>query len=164
MLVDRRPVLYYSIVGVSLLLASLVAIVPLPLKYFVLRPELVCLLVIYWVINTPQHLGVTFAFFTGLAVDLIEHTVWGAHALGLAVLAYVCLNAYQRIVSYSIWHQTLWVSVLVGVHQVLVSWVQSLNGYQSPMSALVASIIISTLLWPILVLGFLRLRQHFHIL
>ena len=141
MLVDRQPILFYTMVALSIAIALLVAILPLPNAYQLLRPEFVCLLVIYWVISVPQHLGVTFGFLVGLVQDLGEHTIWGAHALALCIVAYISANAYQRIISYSIWHQALWICVLVGVHQVVVNWVQSLVGYHSSVSLLLLSLI-----------------------
>ena len=164
MFADRHPVQFHIMVVLSFAPAFLLAIIPLPPEYQLLRPELICLIVLYWVISTPQHLGITFAFFIGFAQDLIEHSVWGAHALGLAVVAYICINAYQRIISYSIWHQTLWMSVLIGVYQVIVNWVMSLDGYHVPVSTLLASIVLSTLMWPVVQLGVRRLRQYLRLL
>ena len=161
MLVEKHPVLFYSMVVICFILSFIVAIVPLPFKFSFLRPELICLFLIYWVVSVPQHLGLTFAFVIGFIQDLIEHTVWGAHALALALVAYICINAYQRIVSYSIWHQTLWVAVLVGVHQVVVNWVQSLNAYHAPLSTIAASIVVTTLLWPVLVIVMRLVRRRF---
>lgn len=162
MFVDRHPVLFYAMVTLSVVLALLLSIIPLPHKYLVLRPEFVCLMVIYWVISVPQHLGVSFAFLVGITQDLAEHTVWGAHALAMAIVAYIGINAYQRFIRYSVWHQALWVSILVGLHQVVVNWVQSLTGQQAPASMLLASTVVSTLLWPPLLLGFRRLRRYLH--
>ncbi len=164
MLVERQPSLFYSMVAISIVLALFIAIIPIAPGYRVLRPELVCLLVIYWVISAPQHLGVTFAFIVGFCQDLLEQVSWGGHALALALVAYICLNSYQRIKSYSLWHQTLWVSVLIGLHQVAVNWVQSLAGYHAPMPALLASIVISSLLWPVVLIGLRRFRQRFRLI
>ncbi len=164
MFVEKHPLLFYTMVVVSLLIAMLVAIAPFAPEYQVLRPELVCLLVIYWVVSVPQHLGISFAFLTGLVQDLVEQSIWGAHALALSIVAYICVSSYQRIKSYSIWHQTAWVSVLVGLHQLVVNWMQSLAGYRSSTISLLASVIISTLLWPVLLSGLRRLRQNYRMI
>ena len=164
MLAERHPFIFYSMVIATILLALLIAIIPLSPQYQILRPELVCLLVIYWVLNAPQHLGVSFAFMCGMTQDLVEQTVWGGHAFALSIVAYICVKSYQRIKSYSIWHQTLWVSILVGMHQVSVNSVQSLAGYEASMSTLVASVVISTLLWPVLLQALKRFRQHFRLM
>lgn len=160
MFADRYPLLFYLMVIVSVILALLISIFPLPEGYAILRPELICLIVVYWVTNAPQHLGVTFAFFTGLSYDLIQHTVWGAHGLGLVIVAYICINAYQRFTRYSVWHQALWVCVLVGVHQIVVNWIQSLSGYHAPLGVLLGATVMTSLLWPPFLFGLRRLRQN----
>ena len=160
MLADKHPAMFHFMVALTILVALFIGIIPIPTNYTMLRPELLCLLVIYWVISVPQHLGVSFAFTVGMAQGVAEHTVWGAHALALTIVAYICSNAYQRIISYSVWHQALWVCVLVGVHQIVVNWVQSLVGYHAPVPTLMASTVVSALLWPPLLLGLRRLRQR----
>lgn len=158
MFADKHPGMFYSMVTASVVIGLFASIIPLPIDYAVLRPELLCLLVIYWVLSAPQHLGVSFAFLVGLAQDLIEHTVWGAHALALVLVAYICINSYQRMISYSVRHQAMWVCILIGVHQVVVNWVQSMAGYHAPVAMLLASTVVSALLWPPLQLGLRRLR------
>ena len=157
---DRSPISFYLMVAVSVILALFLAIIPLPSGYEVLRPELICLLVVYWVTSAPQHLGLTFAFVVGLSYDVIQHSVWGAHALALVIVAYICINAYQRFMSYSVWHQSLWVCVLVGVHQMVVNWVQSFSGYHASLGTLLGSIVMTSILWPPFLLGWRRIRQN----
>ncbi|WNO09575.1 rod shape-determining protein MreD [Teredinibacter sp. KSP-S5-2] len=146
--------------GVFVLLTTLVgllaAIFPLSSSLKPLRPELLCLLVIYWVIWAPQKVGILYAWLVGLVQDIVEGVVWGGHAMALALVAYVCVVSYQRIRSYSVWHQSLWVFVLVGVHQVVVNWIQGLAGYHSPAQVLLLSILSSAMFWPLL---FICLRQ-----
>ena len=148
----------YFLVCVSYMLALFVALYPLSVGFAELRPELVCLLVIYWIISTPQYFGVLFAWGVGLTQDVVEGTVWGAHALALAIVAYICIVAHQRIKNYSVWHQTLWVFVLVGFHQVITNWVQSLAGYEATTKVLVLSAVVSALFWPLLSITLFRLR------
>lgn len=135
------------------------AVAPLPAEYAYLRPELVCLLVIFWIMSTPEHLGMLFAFLVGLLQDVVELGVWGGHAMALTLLAYICLMSYQRIRSYSVWHQSLWVFVLVGVHQVVVNWVQGIAGYRTPTHLLLLPTAISAVSWPLVVLFFVRIRH-----
>lgn len=136
---------------ISLYFSLVFAIFPFSHNVSLLRPELVCLLVIYWVVFLPQVFGVTFAFGVGLIQDIVEGGVWGAHALALTVLGYICLFSWQRIRSYSIWQQSAWIFVLVGTHQVVVSWVQGLAGYPASMHILLLPTMASALCWPILV-------------
>jgi rod shape-determining protein MreD len=154
----------YSFVGISVFFALLVAVFPIARDYSLLRPELVCLVILYWVMYAPEHMGVSVAFFTGWLQDIVEGSIWGAHALALAILAYIGLVSYQRIRNYSVWHQALWVVVLVGSHQVLVNWVQGLAGYQSPVAYMLVPTIISALCWPLVCYALNRLRNYYRLL
>ncbi len=147
-----------TLVAITFILAIFVAIYPFSDVFTELRPEFVCLLVIYWVTNVPQNFGVLFAWCVGLIQDVVEGIPWGAHAMALAIVAYVCLVAYQRIKNYSVWHQTLWVFVLVGFHQVIVNWVQGLAGYDTTPKTLLLSAMVSALFWPILFISIMRIR------
>lgn len=151
----------YSFIAISLFFALLAAVFPVPWDYALLRPELVCLVILYWVMYAPEHVGVSVAFFTGWLQDVVEGSIWGAHALALAILAYIGLVSYQRIRNYSVWHQALWIVVLVGSHQVLVNWVQGLAGYQVPVVYMLVPTIISALCWPLVCYGLNRLRSYY---
>lgn len=154
----------FGLVALSFLTAFLFAVFPLPRDYSLLRPEVVCLLVLYWVMFNPEQIGVTLAFVVGVLQDVVEGVVWGAHAVALAVLAYICLVSYQRIRNYSVWHQALWVFVLVGTHQVLVNWIQGLAGYQVPVAHMLIPTMVSALCWPALCYGMNRLRRQYRII
>lgn len=145
----------------SLFAGLLVAVMPLASKFSLLRPELVCLLVIYWIMAAPQHLGVAYAWMIGLLQDIVEGTIWGGHALALSVIAYICLVSYQRIRSYVIWHQAVWIFILVGTHQVIVNWVQGMAGYHGSVYLLLVPAVVSALCWPVVSLGLGRLRMTY---
>lgn len=164
MLVDKHPFLFHSMVGLTIALSLLVSIFPKPLILNTLQPELVCLFVIYWIFSVPQHLGLSFAVLVGFIQDLVEQTLWGSHSIALAVTAYICLTSYQRMISYSVWHQSLWIFVLVGVYQVLAAWLQGLAGYEMRLMLIVLPVIVTSLLWPVLTLSMLRIRKRFGVL
>ncbi|TVZ40761.1 rod shape-determining protein MreD [Alteromonadaceae bacterium 2753L.S.0a.02] len=162
MVANRRGI-HITVIILSLLLGLIFAVYPFPTDYGFLRPELVCMVVIFWIMNSPQHLGMLFAFCVGLLQDVVEVGVWGGHAMALTLLAYICLMSYQRIRNYSVWHQSLWVFILVGVHQVVVNWVQGLAGYRAPAHYLLASTMISALCWPLIVFTLLRIRHIYRL-
>ncbi len=161
MVMERKhPVV---VLVISLLIGLLIAVFPLPTDIAYLRPEVVCMLVAYWVMQSPQHLGMFFAWSVGLVQDIVEATVWGAHALALTLLAYICLMSYQRIRNYSVWHQSMWIFILVGTHQVVVNWVQGIAGYRSPTQLLLLPTIMSALCWPLIVFIFHRIRVRYRL-
>ena len=153
-----RSLPFFTIVATSTLFALILAVVPLPMDYASLRPEMLCLVVIYWIIHMPQRIGMLYAWCVGLAQDVIETNIWGAHGMALVVIAYICLLSYQRLQNYSIWHQALWIFIFVGLHQVIVNWVHGLVGYNSEPHELILSTVSSALCWPlvVIILGYIR--------
>jgi rod shape-determining protein MreD len=159
-----KPVggLFFLVVGGSLALALLLAIVAVPVQYVWLRPEAVCLVVLYWALYTPQHIGLGTAWVAGLLQDVVEGCVWGAHALALCLVAYIAQVSYQRLCAYSIGQQCFWVFVLVGIHQLFVNWMQGLEGFAGPIDLVMLPTIISALCWPLVAMLLHKARRAYH--
>ncbi|GAB1263754.1 rod shape-determining protein MreD [Aurantivibrio infirmus] len=149
-----------SIVGFSFLVAFLLCVLPLPDGWGWFRPQFVALLVIYWVMALPQQVGVGTAFTVGIGQDLLEHAVLGQHALALVAVAYVCLLSYQRIRSYALWQQSMWVFILVGIHQLFWNWAHSMVGVTSSSLIFLVPALVSALIWPfvLILMEWLRVR------
>ena len=160
----RHPYLFASLVFFTLLISLLIAVFPMSPAMSLVRPEFMCLIVLYWSLNTPQHFGIVYAWMAGLTQDIIEGSVWGGHAMALSIISYICIESSQRIRNYSVWHQSLWVFVLVGFHQVIVNWMQGLMGYHSLPFQLVLSSILTAFFWPLIVMGIRRVRVLYRII
>lgn len=149
---------YLMAVAISVVVALVLAVFPLPPHYAWFRPELLALVCIYWALFTPFKFGVVSAWCLGLVQDVVVGGVWGAHAIGLAFIVYLCLSAYQRLRSYGLFQQMLWVFVMIGIHQVFVNWIEGLNGYNAPVIMIVLPSLVTALCWP-LVLALLKPSQ-----
>ena len=159
MVVARRNLLSHHLLKFcSFFIAFILAIWPLPIAYNFFRPEIVALLTIYWVLHTPANTGQSYIWVVGLLLDMVEGGVWGAHALGLSLMYFVCYSSYRRIRTYPVWQQAFWVFVLIGAYQVIVSWVESFIGRDAQFQFLIMPAIISALLWPVLSVILFRLR------
>ncbi|WP_308366515.1 MULTISPECIES: rod shape-determining protein MreD [unclassified Microbulbifer] len=135
-------------IAVTVLMALLLAVMPLPQNWLWFRPAFTALLVIFWVSRMPQSLGVGFAWVVGLLEDLVTGATLGTHALALAVLAYFSLLTYRRTRAFNPAQQLLWVFVLVGINQVVGNWVHSLAGKPVPGLTFLWPAVTSALLWP----------------
>jgi rod shape-determining protein MreD len=157
---DKHPVLFYCIVSASAFVALWLLILPLPFPAYYFRPEWGCLLLVYWVLSNPNHIGFGFAFIFGLLQDILEQNIWGANALGLVLVAYVCAAAHRRVQSYSVWQQSLWVLVLVGLYQLTANAVMRLEGTEIYLEKQIPALTVSAMCWPLLLFlaGFLKRR------
>ena len=142
---------YLPWLAVTVFVGLLLNIYPLASHYSWFRPEFLALVCIFWSLFCPYRFGVVMAWCVGLLQDIVVGGVWGAHALALAFVAYLCLCSYQRLRSYKLGHQMLWVFVLVGIHEVFVNWVQGLNGYDAPVVMIILPTLITALCWPLMI-------------
>ena len=146
---------FYPWLAATTLVGLLLSIYPLPAHYAWFRPEFLALVCIYWALFCPFRFGVISAWCIGLLQDVVVGGVWGAHATGLALVAYLCLGSYQRLRSYGRGQQMLWVFILVGIHKVFVNWVLEFAGYNAPVELIILPTVITALCWP-LVVGLLK--------
>ncbi|HET9123138.1 MAG TPA: rod shape-determining protein MreD [Acidiferrobacteraceae bacterium] len=114
--------------GLSLLLALVLAVVPLPAVTLSFRPDWVAVWVIYWVLATPEKVGLGKAWAAGLCMDVLYGTALGEQALAAAVLAFVTDRIHLRLRMFPRWQQALAVFVLVSLAHLIVLWARHALG------------------------------------
>src|SRR3546814_19077232 len=73
----------------SIFVALLLGLLPLPAWLQPLRPYWLALVVVYWVIEAPGRIGMGFAFAMGLLADLAFGGLLGEQALRLVIMAFI---------------------------------------------------------------------------
>jgi len=86
-----------GVIVVTLLIAALLEVVPLPESVNWVRPEWMLLVLVYWVLELPSRIGVLWGFFVGLYHDVLVGTTLGQWGLAYALGAFVMLAAYKRM-------------------------------------------------------------------
>src|SRR5688572_33100226 len=84
----RRPARLW-LLPVSVLVALLLGLLPLPAPVQGLRPYWLALVVAYWVIEDPDRAGLGFAFALGLIADVAFGGLLGEQALRLVVMTFI---------------------------------------------------------------------------
>ena len=72
-------------IAISVMIALVLTIIPLPEWGEALRPAWVALVVFYWVLALPERFNIGWAWLTGLLLDALTGSLLGAHALVLMV-------------------------------------------------------------------------------
>ena len=150
-------VILASYLGAFLLMAY-----PLPPGLALLRPEFVCLAMIYWTTALPRRGSIAAAFGLGLLLDAVERAPLGQHALALSVVAYLCLKLYHRMRLFSLWQQSALICALLGIHQLACAWLQGFAGIDARGAAFLAPVPASALAWPAVavLLRYLQVRYR----
>ncbi len=77
------------VLPVSLLMALLLGLVPLPATLQPLRPYWLALVLAYWVLEEPERIGLGVAFVLGLVADLAFGGLIGEQAMRLVILTFI---------------------------------------------------------------------------
>ncbi len=150
------------VLPVSLLLALLLGLVPLPATMQPLRPYWLALVLAYWVLEEPEKIGLGVAFLLGLVADLAFGGLIGEQAMRLVILAFILDRFRPRMRFFPLSQQALAIGGLL-LNDRVVGFVIHLvlGAVQLPWTYWVAPLL-GMLLWaPLyLVLDALRLNRR----
>jgi len=151
------------VIVLTLILALVVSIVPLPTGLEPWRPEWTVLVLIYWSLALPERVGVGIAWLVGLFQDVLMATPLGAHAMGFALAAYLTVQLYQRIRNVPVWQQTITVLLVLLLVRATLLIAQGLVGNPVGDWRFWLPAVSGTLAWP-LVFWLLRfLRRYYRV-
>ena len=150
------------VLPMSLLLALLLGVVPLPEWLQPLRPYWLALVLAYWLLEVPERVGMGVAFGLGLLADLAFGGLLGEQALRLVVLAFIMDRFRPRLRFFPMSQQALTLGVLLLNDRVISSVIHVVVGVPQPAPAYWLAPLLGMLLWPPLhlVLDSLRLRRQ----
>jgi rod shape-determining protein MreD len=146
--------------ALSSLVALALAILPLPAVMAAFRPDFLVLVVFYWSIESPRAGGLTLAFMSGLALDVIHGVVLGQHALALTLMAAWATHLRLRLRVFSILSQCLTIFALLTGYQFVLFWVDGATGNPVTTFGRWLAPVIGALLWPLVVAILGRLHER----
>jgi rod shape-determining protein MreD len=92
---------------ISVFIALLLGLLPLPALLQPVRPYWLALVVAYWVIEDPDRAGLGFAFLMGLFADLAFGGLLGEQALRLTVMAFILQRFRSQLRFFPLSQQSL---------------------------------------------------------
>ena len=149
------------VLPVSLLLALLLGLVPLPGLVQPLRPYWLALVLAYWLLEEPERIGLGVAFLLGLVADLAFGGLLGEQALRLVVMAFILDRFRARMRFFPLSQQALVVGVLLLNDRVVTAAIHVVMGAPQLPWMYWCAPVLGMLLWAPLhfVLDALRLRR-----
>ncbi len=151
------------VIVLSLLIAFLLSGVALPGALDRFRPDWVAMVLIYWCMALPHRIGISVGWGVGLLLDIGRGGLLGQHALALAVVAYLTLQAYRRIRLAPLWQQTFSILVLLAIERILIYWISGVIGYPPQDWWYLAPAVGGMALWPLLFVVLRDARRYFQV-
>jgi rod shape-determining protein MreD len=149
---------------VTLFVAMLLMILPMPEWARPFRPQWVTLVLLYWAIALPHRVGVGSGFLTGIVLDVLTGTLLGQHALGLSVVTFIAIQLHQRIRVFPFWQQSLGILVLLVIEHLLALWVMGATRGITPGLVYWTVPLIGAALWPWIFVTLRKIRRHFKVI
>lgn len=146
----------------SLLLAFVLTLMPLPAGLEPVRPYWVALVLIYWNLEAGSLRFLGQAFVLGLALDLTTGTLLGQHAIGLVILVFLLERFRARIRFFPPWQQAAAILALLINERVIQLWIIALSGNAWPPWTWWLAPLVGVAVWPwlFLLLDAMRQRQR----
>jgi len=135
------------IMPLSVFIALLLGLLPLPDVLAPFRPYWLALVVAYWVIEKPDSAGLGFAFVCGLLADLSVGGVLGEQALRLTVMAFILDRFRARLRFFPLSQQSLAIGVLLLNDRIVSAAIHLALGEPQLPAAFWWSPLLSALLW-----------------
>lgn len=148
----------WLVILLTLIVAMMLDIMPLPLQLEALRPAWLLLTLVYWVAALPHRFGVGKAWLAGLFMDALDGTLLGLHAVVFALVAYLTLVLHHRLRMFPRWQQALTAMMLVGLSLLITLWLRNIVQVTPRTWTYWLPALTSACIWPAIyhVLRFLR--------
>ena len=148
---------------VSIMVAMMLTIMPLPDVLQHLRPEWAALVLMYWSMALPERIGMGVAFIVGLLLDVLSGSLLGQHALCMTIIIFLITNLYQRIRIFPLWQQAIIIWMLLNLYQLLLLWFDGITGQASKGLQFWLPPISGMILWPWIFILLRHLRRYYKV-
>lgn len=138
----------HHMIILSLLIALLLDMLPMPGFTIWFRPQWTLLVLIYWLIELPYTIGFFTVFCFGIILDILNGTLLGMRAFGFLIVAYIIYRSYHMIRSYPMPQQALVIFMMVALYQLSILIILMLINTTPHSLLYFGSSIITALLWP----------------
>ena len=146
------------IIWFTLLLGLVLTIMPLPEWLADYRPNWLMLILIYWAMMLPQRVGIGTGWICGLLLDVLQGTLLGENALLAALVTFVTSQFHQRLRTFPLLQQCVFIFLLLGIQFIILVWIQGISGQPIQGWYFGLPVITSAWIWP-LVYSLLRWLQ-----
>lgn len=137
-----------SVRWLSILLGFFFMILPMPDWMSAMMPFLLALVMVFWVLETPQKMSLGRVFAIGVLLDIASMSTLGEHAFRLLIICGIVHQFRSQFRFYPIWQQAVFIMAILFIDQIVLWLLNQLQNAPSPGIESLASPIFALLLWP----------------
>jgi rod shape-determining protein MreD len=148
---------------VSLLVALLLTVMPMPQQVKLFRPDWALLVVLYWTMALPGRVNILTAFVLGFLTDVLVGTVLGVNALAFSVVTFIVAVNHLKIRNFSVIQQALLLGLFLALYHLLLFWLSHFLTGVYFLPAYLWPVLTGMVVWPWLFWLLRRYRRRFKI-
>ena len=149
-------------VVITIVVALMLMVLPLPDSIVAFRPDWLALTMIYWAMMLPRSWSVGCAWLVGLVLDVSQGTLLGQHALALCFVVFVTVRLHLLMRVFPMSQLAATVFSLLALYQFILFWINGVAGVHAPAIVYWGPVISGTILWPIVSLFLNGARRQVH--
>lgn len=143
----------------TIIIAMLLMMVPLPESVRFFRPEWVVLTLMYWAMALPHRVSIGVGWLSGLIMDVMMGGTLGVMAFSYAFAVYLIARFHLQLRQYPLWQQALTIFSVV----LLVHFVSVMAGRPEMSWVVWMPVVTSTLMWPVIYPVLRKIRRTFQV-
>jgi len=139
------------LVWITVLIALVLTLLPLPQWLAIAWPNFVLLAVLYWSTMTPAAGGMLIGFAAGLAVDVLGGAQLGQHAFAFSLLTYLAIKLHLLTRSKPIFEQAIFALLALLIYEATLWAIDGFSNRSTGTWMRWMHIPVGAILWPIVV-------------
>lgn len=151
---QRLPVI------ITIVVALMLTVVPLPDWARPFRPDWIALTLIYWAMMLPRTWSVGSAWIVGILLDVAQGTILGQHALALCLIVFVTVRFHLLMRVFPMQQLTATIFAMLALYQFVLFWVNGVAGFDVGAISYWAPVITGTIIWPFATIVFAGVRMR----
>ena len=140
---------YVRIFG-SLIFAMCLRIAPLPENLALLNPDWVLLILVYWSLVIPEHVGLSYAWIFGILTDVLMGRLFGQYALSYSLVVYMVLIWHRQLRQFPQFQQSGFIFFSLLMSQSLLFWFENLKNPAHLHGSFWLPVLTGTLCWTLI--------------
>jgi rod shape-determining protein MreD len=133
---------------VTIILAIMLTVMPLPDWADPFRPDWVALTLVYWAMMLPRTWSIGSAWIVGIVLDVAQGTILGQHALALCFIIFITVRFHLLMRVFPMQQLTATVFAILTLYQFILFWINGVAGIDVPLVDYWGPVITGTILWP----------------
>jgi rod shape-determining protein MreD len=149
-----------KLVITSLVVALLINLIPWEGVALLVRPDFLLLMLLYWAVHEPRHIGQGMGFFLALLMDVADSALLGQHPLVYVMAIFFAQTLRLRILQLTLAEQALHIGAILLVSHSVTLFLNFMLGRDFPGFTYFVAPVAGGLLWP--AIGILTGLPYFH--